>query len=217
LTTVVLLVLAGIWAVVLVTPFVRAKADGSLGDSIGSFRRHLSVLERAAPTTVPPANRLRIPPAQVSIPPYRPHAAPMRRPATVSRRVPSGYPYASSPAAMRRRRAQRRRRDVLFALVAGMAGSLLLGFIPGLGVMLLVHAVIDVLFVAYIALLVRMRNLAAERDMKLTFLPSNAVAPTPVAYGSFAGPVAEDYGQVAAGYGQVAAGYGSLLARQSAN
>jgi hypothetical protein len=83
--------------------------------------------------------------------------------------------------------------------------------------MLLVHVVIDVLFVAYIALLIRMRNVAAERDMKLTFLPSNAVAPAPAAYGSFGGPPPEGYGQVAAGYGQVAAGYGSLLARQSAN
>ena len=106
---------------------------------------------------------------------------------------------------------------LLFALVAGMAGSLLLGFIPGLGVMLLVHLVIDVLFAGYLALLLRMRNVAAERDMKLTFLPSNAVAPAPAPYGSFVGPPPEGYGQVAAGYGQVVAGYGSLLARQSAH
>src|ERR1700736_4076076 len=96
LTTVVLLVLVVIWAAVLLTPLVRARADGALGDSIGSFRRHLSVLERAAPTTVSPANRLTIPPPRVATPPYRPPAAPTRRPATASRRAPSGYPYAAS-------------------------------------------------------------------------------------------------------------------------
>jgi hypothetical protein len=213
LINLVLLVLVGIWAIVLIAPLVRARADGSLGDSIGSFRRHLSVLERAAPTTVPPANRLRIPPAQVAIPPYRPPASPMRRPAGAGRRVPSGYgyPYAASPAAMRRRRAQRRRRDVLFALVAGMAGSLLLAFIPGLGVMMWVHVLIDVLFVGYVALLIRMRNVSAEREMKLTFLPTHASVPAPSTYGSYRGP------RLAEGYGQAAAGYGSLLARQTAN
>jgi hypothetical protein len=213
LINLVLLVLAGIWAVVLITPLVRARADGSLGDSIGSFRRHLSVLERAAPTTVPPANRLRIPPAQVAIPPYRPPASPMRRPATAARRVPSGYgyPYAASPSVMRRHRAQRRRRDVLFALVAGMAGSLLLAFIPRLSLMMYVHVLMDVLFVGYIALLIRMRNVAAERNMKLTFLPAHASEAAPPTYGSYSGPRVDE------GYGQAAAGYGSLLARQTAN
>lgn len=206
-----LLVLAGIWAAVLLTPLVRARADGALGDSIGSFRRHLSVLERAAPTTVSPANRLRIPPVQVAIPPYRPPASPMRRPVPAGRRVASGYPYAASPAGLRRRQAQRRRRDVLFALVAGMAGSLLLAFIPGLSVMMWVHILLDVLFVGYVALLIRMRNVAAEREMKLTFLPSHAAVPGPATYGAYNGrPSAE-------GYGHAAAGYGSLLARQPAN
>jgi hypothetical protein len=213
LINLVLLVLAGIWAVVLITPLVRARADGSLGDSIGSFRRHLSVLERAAPTTVPPANRLRIPPAQVAIPPYRPPASPMRRPAASGRRVPSGYgsPYGASPAVMRRRRAQRRRRDVLFALVAGMLGSLMLSRIPGLGAMMWVQVATDLLFVGYVALLIRMRNVSAEREMKLTFLPAHAAVPAPSAYGSYGGP------RIAEGYGQAATGYGSLLARQTAN
>ena len=38
--------------------------------------------------------------------------------------------------------------------------------------MLAVHVMLDLLFVGYMALLVRMRNLAAEREMKLTFLPT---------------------------------------------
>ena len=64
-----------------------------------------------------------------------------------------------SASAHRRRQAQKRRRDVLFALLAGMAGSLLLSMVHGLGVMLYVHVVLDLLFVGYIGLLVRMRNL----------------------------------------------------------
>ena len=93
----VLLVLAGIWVVVIAVPLVRAKTEGKLGDSIGSFRRHLSVLERAAPLTwcrptgctclpMPPA------PSAPTAPPWRPKAgcppagdaAPRRRNAAVT-------------------------------------------------------------------------------------------------------------------------------------
>jgi hypothetical protein len=205
---VVLLVLAGIWAAVLAAWFLRARAEGTLGDSVGMFSRHLSVLERAAPTTVRPANRLRTPAGQVAIPPYRPSSPRYvpRAPAG-GRRPPVAYPYAASPAALRRRRAQKRRRDVLFALMAGMAGSLMLGLIPGLGVMLWVHVLLDVLFAGYVALLIRIRNLSTEREMKLTFLPP---APVP-AYGAYDGP------RATGSYGRAATGYGELLSRRPAN
>jgi len=88
-------------------------------------------------------------------------------------------PYLTSATAHRRRQAQKRRRDVLFALLAGMAGSLLLSMVHGLGVMLAVHVVFDLLFLGYVALLVRMRNLSAEREMKLTFLPTGPAARVP--------------------------------------
>jgi hypothetical protein len=206
---VVLLVLAGIWAAVLLVPFVRARAEGTLGDSVGTFRRHLSVLERAAPTTVSPANRLRTPVGQVAIPPYRPSARSPHRPAAAGRRVLPAYPFAASPAVLRRRQAQKRRRDVLFALIAGMAGALVLGLIPGLSLMLWVHVFLDVLFAGYIALLIRVRNLSTEREMKLTFLPS---PPLPVpAYGAYGGP------RAAGGYGAAATGYGDLLSQRPAN
>ncbi|MDQ6613206.1 MAG: hypothetical protein M3083_00175 [Actinomycetota bacterium] len=165
MTTVVLLVLAVIWVAVIAVPLVRAKTEGKLGDSIGSFRRHLSVLERAAPMTVAPANRLRLA-HPGAIGPYRPSLA-------AHGRVSAGRG--------RRRQAQKRRRDVLMGLVVAMAGSALLAMIPGLGVMWLVNVVVDVLFVGYVALLVRMRNVAAEREMKLTFLPGARTVP--VRYG----------------------------------
>jgi hypothetical protein len=66
--------------------------------------------------------------------------------------------------------------------------------------MIMVNVVVDLVFVAYIGLLIRMRNLAAEREMKLTFLP------TPVQ----AAPPARAYGaRTAGGNGYArAAGYG---------
>ena len=70
-----------------------------------------------------------------------------------------------------RARSQKRRRDIFFALLAGMAGSLLLGFLPALRVMWGLHVALDVVFIAYVGLLLRMRNVAAERDMKVRFLP----------------------------------------------
>lgn len=138
----VLLVLAGIWGVV-IYGYVRERlAETRPADSIGSFRRQLSVLQRTGPV-VHPTLRL---------------ASPV------------------SPAAVRRRRgpsaAQMRRRNILSGLVASMGGSLLLGFIPPLRVMWGLHLVLDVAFVVYVVLLVRLRNVAAEREMKVRFLPS---------------------------------------------
>jgi hypothetical protein len=81
----------------------------------------------------------------------------------------------------RRRKLQRRRRDVLFTLVTGVVGSFLLGLIPGLSMMLFVCAGFVLLVVGYVSLLVRLRNLVTEREIKLTFLP--AAAPAQVALG----------------------------------
>jgi hypothetical protein len=73
---------------------------------------------------------------------------------------------------------------VLFTLLAGIIGSLLLGFIPGLSMMLLVCVGFVLLLAAYLGLLIRLRNVATEREMKLTFLP--APAPAQVALGASA-------------------------------
>jgi hypothetical protein len=198
-TTLVLVILGGIWAAVIIVPLVRARTEGSLGDSIGTFRRHLSVLERAAPISVSPANRLRLPASQSAIPPYRPPTAASRARQSPLVGAPArrtGSAPMSAAATHRRRQAQRRRRDVLVALLAGMAGSLLLGMVHGLHVMLIVNVALDLLFVVYIALLIRMRNLAAEREMKVTYLP--AAAP---ARGFPAGALAANARARAAGYG----------------
>lgn len=167
----VLLILAGIWAAVLV-PWVRSRVEPGPADSIGDFRRQLGVLQRTGPAIVTPANRLRVPRYQ----PYQP-AVPTpaaRRPAAA---VPVSMSVSASADAARRARTLKRRRDVLFTLLGGMAGTLVLGLLPPLRMLWALHVVLDLAFAGYIALLVRIRNAAAEREMKLRFLPGAVVGP----------------------------------------
>jgi hypothetical protein len=46
----VVLILAGLWAFVLVPPWLRNRSEGRPADSISSFRHQLSVLQRSNPT-----------------------------------------------------------------------------------------------------------------------------------------------------------------------
>ena len=153
----VLVVLAIVWAAVLLPPLFRARAEGRPGDSIGSFSHQLHVLKRTAPTSVAPANSLS---ASVAV----------RRPAPAAVPAPARPARTHTPDSIRRARTLRRRRDVLLALMAAMGVTFLLGFL-GLGVMWTLHVLFDLAFAGYVVLLVRIRNAAAERDMKLRFLP----------------------------------------------
>lgn len=177
----VLLVLAIVWGVLLVS-WLRSRTQNTLSDSVGTFRRHLSVLERATPGTVMAANRLRSD-VGYGIPAYRPPARAIRGQLVtpVARVAPTPVAGRRVPPAVsaRRRHAQKRRRDIFFALVAAVIGSFLLAMIPGLSIMWSVQVVFDVVLVAYVALLVRLRNLAAERELKLTFMPPPRRAPQP--------------------------------------
>ena len=146
----VLVVLAVVWAVVLIPPWLRNRAEGRPGDSIGAFHRQLTTLERTGPETAPPRTALMA------------QARPAARPASA------------------RARLQRRRRGVMLVLGAAMVSTLMLSFIPGLRVMLVLHAVVDVLFFVYVALLVRVRTVSAEREMKLRFLPGTREQVEPV-------------------------------------
>jgi len=70
-----------------------------------------------------------------------------------------------------RSRTLRRRRDVLTALIVAAVATLVLGALPMLRMLWSAHVVFDVLLVAYVAMLIRQRNAAAEREMKVRFLP----------------------------------------------
>ena len=139
----VLVVLALVWAVVLVSQHVRNRAETRPGDSVGAFQRQLSILERTSP-------------AQVEA-----------RAALESAR--QAHPSARRKAVA----ARKRRKDVLCGLLAAVVTSLALGFVPGLGVLHGLHLVFDVLFGAYVALLVRHRQLEEERRAKVRYLPAS--------------------------------------------
>lgn len=163
----VLALLAVIWVAVLAPPLLRRGAESRRSDSVRDFRRHLGVLQRAAPGMIAPAHTRR----------GGSHYAPALHGYAFA---PPRAPGRSGPARPRvnlgRSRTLRRRRNVLGVLAGATVLLLVLGVIPSLHVMLAGAAVFAVLLMAYVAMLVRIRNLAAERDMKLTFLP-NAAAP----------------------------------------
>lgn len=151
MSLVVLLILAVVWAVFLVPQVVRARAEKTPADSIGAFRNQLSVLERTTPPIGGP-----------------------RRPAATARSAA----HQRSIARATREQARRRRQAILVRLLGTMAVTLLLSLV--IAPMLYVHVLVDLLFVAYIGLLARARTLAAERDVKVRYLPGPAynTAPT---------------------------------------
>lgn len=174
----VLLVLAGIWAAVLIPPALRARAEGRPGDSIHNFKRQLSVLRRTGPHRAS-LNGGRTAGGEHW---YRhvspPTLAPVHGPLRSSRTAPVGATRAPlrgmrppTPVSAARSRTIRRRRDVLTALLVACLATLALGLLFSMGIMMVAHVVSDVLLVAYVALLVHQRNVAAERDMKVRFLP----------------------------------------------
>jgi hypothetical protein len=156
LGVVVLIVLAAVWAAFLLPPILRARAEHRPSGSISDFRRQLRVLARTSPSG-PVASTLRTTP----------------RPALTAVR-PGTLGMAPQPAVRlgRSRRTVKRRRDVFVALLVAMGGSLVLGALPQLRVLWAVHVVCDLLFAGYVAALVYLRNLAAEREMKVRFLPT---------------------------------------------
>ncbi len=97
----VLVILAGVWAAVLVPPFLRSRSEGRPATSISSFHRHLSTLQRTAPGA-------RGGPATAPIPGRGAGA------------VPQG-----------RAEARRRRRDILFTLAGTAVITLVLALVLG--------------------------------------------------------------------------------------
>jgi hypothetical protein len=68
----------------------------------------------------------------------------------------------------------RRRRDVLMVLICALTVTGLIGLIPVVHVLLFATVGIGVMLGAYVALLIRLRNQALEREAKLRYLPRTA-------------------------------------------
>lgn len=145
-----LILLAIVWAIVLVPPLVRNRAELRPGSSVSSFRQDLAVIGRTTPTS-----SLR--------PPALPGVAPTARVGS----TPAGGPLAGTPGG--RAAARKRRRDVLFTL-GGVAGFTFLLAIAFGGPMLILHLLVDMAFAGYLYLLVQMRKLAEEQAVKVRYL-----------------------------------------------
>jgi hypothetical protein len=153
LTIVILLILVVVWAIVLGPSLLRRRAERHTGDSIGAFHRQLRVLEHTGPSLVDPANRLG-------------NMAGVQRPQPVGAHPPN---VRHDP--FFRPEACRRRRDVLLVLAGVTLGTGLLGAIPGMQLILAVTGIALLALAGYVGLLVRLRTLALEREVKLRYLP----------------------------------------------
>lgn len=179
MTLLVLMILAVMWAAVLLPPWLRGRRESNPRDPMMSFRRQLSVLERGAPGTGGAA----------------PSVAPWGS-ATIGRRFAgpatsttyaAGTSYAAgttyAPAirpagraarggVITLRQARLRRRVIIGGLLLGALGSLALGLTSATARPLLVgHVLFDLCLAAYLTVLFRVRHEAAEREMKVHFLP----------------------------------------------
>ena len=147
----VLLVLAVIWAAVLVPPMWRNRAEGRPADSIKQFHRHLRVLNGTEPHGYSRALT-----AQAGSPVI---TAPMAYRGSTIRSTE-----------LRRRRSIERRRNILFGLTGAALFTLFLALLS-VPMMLPLHLLADVLLGGYVALLANMKKSASDREMKLRYLP----------------------------------------------
>jgi hypothetical protein len=164
-TFVVLFILAVVWAVYIVS-WARSRTEHRSVNSISSFSKHLSVLERTTPGRPSAPTRIAGSPA-----PSR-SAVSLARPAF----APTAYGPVGShrqSAALTRRQAKERRKNILFSL-AGLALVTLAAAVLIGGAMVYLHLLADLLLGGYVVLLVQTQRLAMERHHKVHYLQQPA-------------------------------------------
>ncbi|MDY7106595.1 MAG: hypothetical protein S0880_35920 [Actinomycetota bacterium] len=158
--------LAVLWVAVLAPSFVRGRMSGrGRGrSSISSFRSQLDTLERTGGSTRKGASRPSVVVQSRAVAPMRAsthHAAPGGGPAPARRQPNPRSRYAQ---------AQARRRRVLAVLLAAVpvtaAAALMFG-----GWFILAQLAADALLGGFVFLLLQAKQAAAEREMKVAFLP----------------------------------------------
>jgi hypothetical protein len=195
-----LLILPVIWAAVLIPPWIRRRREGRPAESILTFHRKLWELERtsiysdAAYSDAAYADsgydegELDIDGNPVGpVRPIRP-LEPVRHGERVERFDPAGASVAArrvdgrtaaSPAQRQASRtALRRRRKIFSGLLGGLVSSLVAAALMGTATAWAVHAGVSLLFVAYIALLVRHHQRVVEQVAKVHYI-SPIRAPRP--------------------------------------
>ena len=167
MTTLLVLVILGlIWAAVLVPPYLQNRREHRPGDSIASFRHQLSVLERATPEGR--ARSLRFDAGRDWAPEpqaYAPVAAYRR---TAAR---TAAPVRTTPAMTS---ARKRRKDVFLTLLGAVAVTFLLAIAMG-GMVWALHVAIDLAFVGYVGLLIKIQQEVAEKELKVRFIQPSAL------------------------------------------
>ena len=150
MTEIVLLVLAIVWAIVLVPGLIRNFIDrGGRRTPMVAWKRQLDTLSHATPAAGLPA----------------PFGA---RVATVDRRGVYRRPRSSVP--NNSREAAVRRRDILRLLVLGSAFTLFGWIVGGLAVVGVMQVIFDIALITYLALLNQRRKKEIERLAQIHYL-----------------------------------------------
>jgi hypothetical protein len=165
LTLVVLLVLAALWAVVLVPPLLRSRTERA-GDSIGDFHYRLGVLSRTNGSDEHPMRA-----ARAAAPPVPPGARIPPVPATGVSAALGPLRLATSA------RAAKRRRDALRTLLGAVGITMLVAYATGAPALWAVHVLADLALGAFVGLWAWIRSLDLERAEKVRFLPAPTPAP----------------------------------------
>lgn len=159
----VLFILAVVWAVYLVS-WARSRSDRRGSNSISTFTKHLSVLERTTPGW--------------SNSPTRIAGSPAPQRATVSLARPAFAPQdfrssGSRGSSMSPRQVRERRKNVLFALAGAVVVTFALVVVVG-GSAVYLQLLADCLFGAYVFTLVQIRRTQEERQAKVRYMPQQA-------------------------------------------
>jgi len=169
---VVLVILAVVWAVYLVS-WVRSRTEHRRVNSINSFSRHLSVLERTMPGRASEPRPLAG--ASIAGPSMAGAVSPMARRSTISQ-------------------TKKRRRDVLVGLLAA-TGITFLAALVLRGAAVYLFGLALCLTVAYVVALASIQKRALERRAKVHRLDQPTLRPTAWADEAWsAGEVEADYG-----------------------
>lgn len=171
----VLLILAVLWAAVLVPPVLRSRNKSRRGDSIGDLTHRLGVLAaRPIPGIRRPGVARPGGPARAgSTRPARYGARP--RPVGAARPVrTSARPVAASTGSRAMTPVQKRRRDVLLALGGAAAMTFLLAVALGAPVLWVLHVLVDALLGVYVYLLVQLKQRGSLVGPPARYVPHTA-------------------------------------------
>jgi hypothetical protein len=165
----VLIILAVLWAVVLIPPLLRSRSQRT-ADSIVDFNYTLDLLGRTngnvefAPDSAAPIGAPTPPYAAVRSRASLPSAARIRTTALPTSAI--GAPFTTAA-----QRSAQRRREVLRVLTGAILVTLLLAAVSHVMALWALQLLADVLFGAYLSLWAWARGMQAERADKVRYMP----------------------------------------------